>query len=237
MLDKQFDIAFLHTGEVHVANFESLVASIAPSITTHHVVKQSLLTHAIERGEDDDLKAQMHSTIDEMSLLANVVVCTCSSIGGMAEALNGINQTTVQRIDRAMANKAIKCTSEAANNVLVVAALESTIQPTLSLLQHSASVLNMPVNISHKVIPNAWQHFEQGSLATYRKAIARYLNETTVKSALNNEAMPNVIVLAQASMAGCEGFFDSELKQSNIPVLSSPNLGVKAAISALLSED
>lgn len=228
--NKRVDIAFLHTGEVHIKTFESITKAIDPTVSTYHRVQQDFLTHAMTHGTDESLEIQIRAVINELALMAKVVVCTCSSIGAIAEKLNGLNGAVVQRIDRAMADKAVKLTANENNHILVAAALESTIEPTLSLINDSAKSLDQTVHVSHCVVPNAWQHFESGDLDKYKKSIAVHLDS------LDSHA--SVIVLAQASMAGCEAYLPTanSILGSTVlgkSVLSSPILGVEAAMLAL----
>lgn len=216
MPEKQVDIAFLHTGEVHVNTFDALAKKKNSSLTISHTVKEAFLTHAINLGIDDDLKSAMFNTIDALSQNARMVVCTCSSIGGIAEDFNGLNRSIVKRIDRAMADKAV----QDGNKILVVAALKSTVRPTMDLIRNSAQKANKDVDITHAVVPDAWAYFEQGDMEKYHQSIARYLNILAIDA--------DIIVLAQASMAGCSAYFTK-----SIPILSSPNMGVTEAIASL----
>ncbi|MDN3683093.1 hypothetical protein QWZ04_22560 [Vibrio tapetis subsp. quintayensis] len=214
--NKRIDIAFLHTGEVHVNTFDVLVKKKRSSLNISHCVMPELLTHAIELGIDHDLKSTMFNTINNLSQNARMVVCTCSSIGGVAEEFDGLNNTIVKRIDRAMADKAVLD----GNKILVAAALQSTIDPTIGLILDSATKVNKNIIVSHSVIPDAWAYFEQGDMTTYHQSIARYLNTIPIDA--------DIIVLAQASMAGCSTYFTKA-----IPILSSPDIGVTEAITSL----
>jgi hypothetical protein len=64
----------------------------------------------------------------------------------------------------------------------------------------------------------AWQHFQRGDHAAYAASIAERIRQV---------AAPNdVVVLAQASMAPAADW----LQDSGLQVLSSPGLGVLAAL-------
>ena len=66
---------------------------------------------------------------------AAVVACTCSTIGGIAERTATGGAFTAQRIDRAMAERAVR----AGPRVLIAAALESTLEPTTALILSTAA--------------------------------------------------------------------------------------------------
>jgi hypothetical protein len=113
-----------------------------------------------------------------------------------------------------MANAAAR----AGPNVLVVAALQSTLGPTSDLIRDSAQRLGWQVKISEHHVSDAWQHFEQGNQVAYYAAI-----EAEVRKLLPG---PSVVVLAQASMAPAA----AALYDVAVPVLSSPALGVQDAL-------
>ena len=136
-LNMPYDIAFLHTAKVHVETFGNLVKELGPNFSVHHVVDESLLKDARKHGITPELEKRIHQAMqDATSTGAKVVVCTCSTIGGIAESSG---ETSGQgfismRIDRAMADEAVN-TGE---RILVVAALESTLASTKELLENSA---------------------------------------------------------------------------------------------------
>lgn len=212
-------IAFLHTSPVHVATFGALMEELAPQMAAHHVIDETLLSDARSLGLDDaGLVARVHQAMHRSADSgARIVVCTCSTIGGIAEAMPVRGQFMPMRVDRAMADEAARLGPD----VLVLAALQSTLAPTEALIRDSASRLRREVRVTRQVVPGAWQLFERGDVDGYATSIA----------AMARQALPgpSVIVLAQASMAGAEQLLGS----AGVPVLSSPRLGVAAAIAAL----
>jgi hypothetical protein len=150
---------------------------------------------------------------------ASIVICTCSTIGGAAERTPTGGRFIAARIDRAMADLAVKLGPK----VLVVAALERTIGPTTALLNESAATMGSSLDIDHLVVDGAWPFFLRGQHAAYIDAIVE-----AVKAAAPFSA--NVIVLAQASMASAA----VALGDLGIEVLSSPSLGVQSAVAHLI---
>lgn len=212
------NIAFVHTGEVHVETFGKLMAEIAPNVNVYHVVDESLLDEARELGLTADVAQRINNAMrNAASTSARIVVCTCSTIGGIAEEQNGDVDFTAMRIDRAMADEAVT----RGPRILVAAAVESTLDPTRELIESSAQKLDASPEIEMLHIQDAWQHFEAGDQAQYVQVIADQLAQSWRGY--------DIAVLAQASMAEavdlCEGV--------EIPVLSSPRIGVQAAVSAL----
>ncbi|MES2531250.1 MAG: Asp/Glu/hydantoin racemase [Pseudomonadota bacterium] len=211
------DIAFLHTAEVHVRTFGDLMAELAPALHVHHVVAEDLLAQAVKDGPDDDaLVARVHRSMDDAaSFGAKVVVCTCSTIGGVAETTPTTERYVAARIDRAMADQA----AASGRRVLVVAALQSTLMPTHALIVDSARKLGTEPAIASLLVPDAWAHFMAGDVSAYVAAVA---------SAVASQATADdLVVLAQASMAPAAAL----LRASGIEALSSPRLGVQQAIA------
>jgi hypothetical protein len=62
-------------------------------------------------------------------------MCTCSTIGGMAEKTPTHGAFTALRVDGAMAEKAVRT----GPRVLIVAALEGTLAPTTALILRAAA--------------------------------------------------------------------------------------------------
>jgi hypothetical protein len=122
----------------------------------------------------------------------------------------------VLRVDRAMAERAIAL----GPRILVAAALASTLGPTRALLLDAAERAGKTVRINELLCDSAWTHFEQGDHAGYLAAIAKCLHSAA--------GAVDVIVLAQASMADAAAL----CIDLNIPILSSPRLGLEAAIRA-----
>jgi hypothetical protein len=140
-------VGFLHTADVHVGTFRALVAELAPGIRDMHVVDPVLLAEAGAPGTP----ARIAARVAELRAAgADVVVCTCSTIGGMAEALGG-----VLRVDRPMAEAAVA----QGTRIAVVYAVESTLEPTRALLREAGAVTITPVPCL-----DAWALFAGGDL-------------------------------------------------------------------------
>lgn len=208
-------IGFLHTAEVHTGTFSRLLDDIAPGRTSVHIVDESLLADARERGGvDAELRARLTSRLREVAQRSSVVVCTCSTIGGPTELLSDAIGVPIVRIDRPMAEQAVVTGSR----IVVVAALQSTVAPTVALINEVAAQRGLAPTIDELVVPEAWRLFEDGDLADYAGAIAASVDSL--------EPDPDVVVLAQASMAAAVA-----LCTTAVPVLSSPRSAVEAAVA------
>lgn len=147
---------------------------------------------------------------------ASLVVCTCSTIGGVAERTPPNPRFRAARIDRAMADRAVQL----GPRILLVAALQSTLEPTRDLLRESAERLGVEIEMEMLCVEQAWPLFERGDTAGYLEAIAR---------AVSAAAGADVVVLAQASMAGALPL----LEGLGVEVLASPALGIRTALQQL----
>lgn len=211
-------ITFVHTSPLHVETFEQLAKDAAPEIATKHVVVAELLACAQSVGADDpDLVARVQGVMTQAAAAgSSIVMCTCSTIGGAAERTPTYDRFRALRVDRAMADAAVL----GGPRVLLVATAASTLGPTQRLLDESAAALGRVVEITHLLVPDAWAHFERGDVDAYIRCVA-----AAVRAAPSST---DVVVLAQASMApAAEALSDLPVK-----VLSSPRMGVAAAIRA-----
>jgi hypothetical protein len=196
-------VGFLHTANVHVETFRALVAELGPGIRDVHVVDPVLLARAGAPGTP----ARIAGRVAELRAAgADVVVCTCSTIGGMAEALGG-----VLRVDRPMAEAAVA----QGPRIAVVYAVESTLEPTRALLREAGAV-----TITAVPCLDAWASFAGGDLEAYRQMVASEARKAAAEA--------DVVVLAQASMAPAATL----LTDLPIPVLTSPRIAVERAVAA-----
>jgi hypothetical protein len=102
--------------------------------------------------------------------------------------------------------------------IAVVAAVESTIEPTMSLLREEAASAGTDVAIESVPCFDAWPLFESGDLDGYHRFIAAHVD--TIDESYD------VIVLAQATMAEAAAFVAEPER-----VRSSPVAAVEAALT------
>jgi hypothetical protein len=107
------------------------------------------------------------------------------------------------------------------NRILVAAALASTLAPTRALILDAARAADKQIELRDLLCKTAWVFFERGDLAGYAQAIAKALRPAA--------GTADVIVLAQASMAAAA----SLCADLGVPILSSPQLGLEAALAAM----
>ncbi|WP_212556223.1 hypothetical protein [Rhodococcus sp. 14-2483-1-2] len=98
-------IGFLHTSPVHVPTFDGLTHQSWPLLGTIHVVDEALLAQARAEGPEATQSA-VRTRLNELEdHSADVICCTCSTVGDIAEKSEmGV---PVFRVDRPMARQAV----------------------------------------------------------------------------------------------------------------------------------
>jgi glutamate racemase len=216
-------IGFLHTSAVHTETFEQLVRQADATVETVTIVDESLLEDARVHGpQSDQVRAGINRAVDRfVESGVRTIVCTCSTISGQAELEGRERSIDVMRVDRPLAEAAVA----AGCRISVLVALESTVGPTTALLAEVAATHNTGVDVTVRLCEGAWSRFEAGDLEGYLAIVAAECDAVAETS--------DVIVLAQASMAPA-----SRRCTTQVPVISSPQLAVDAALSVgrLLSD-
>lgn len=211
-------IAFLHTTRGHVATFGSLMTDLAPEIPVRHIVAEPLLASARHAGlVTGEIARECRRQLSDLTDSgARVVVCTCTSLGSCIDETEAPRGATIQRIDRAVAEAACA----AGRPITVAACLETTLAPTLDLLNRVARETGRALDVETLIVSGAWDLFESGDHAGFLRAVA-----DGVRARVSGD---RVVILAQASMAGAT----RHLADTGLMVLTSPRPGVERAVAA-----
>jgi glutamate racemase len=173
-----------------------------------HVVDPTLLADARAHGVNASLAARLGDRLRELAGRGpDVIVCTCSTLGGHAERV--VLPVPVLRVDRPMAEAAVAI----GGRIAVVATVASTLAPTRDLLLECAA----DAEVELAPCLDAWAFFEAGDHEGYRQAIAAHVRTLDA----------DVIVLAQASLVPAAEL----LADLPVPVLSSPRSAVDRAVA------
>ncbi|WP_399945045.1 aspartate/glutamate racemase family protein [Streptomyces sp. BBFR25] len=207
-------LALLHTSPVHVPVFDALRDASHPGLELRHHVDAGLLERARRDGPEAVAETVAAVLARAVAQGARAVLCTCSTIGGVAEAAAAGVGVPVLRVDRPMAAAAVAV----GPRVLVLAALESTLAPTAALIEEEARRADRRVEVRTRLVEGAWSRFEAGDGEGYLRRVAEAADSVTGA---------DVIVLAQASMAPAK-----ERTRARVPVLASPAPGLAAGASA-----
>jgi Asp/Glu/hydantoin racemase len=210
-------IAFLHTGAVVIPTFAGLAAELLPGVDVQHLLDDKIVAD-LGRGEDRDLVADRLTALGSAAVTvgASDLFFTCSSISPFARPLAERIGIPVHRVDEAMAEEAVAI----GTRVGVIATLETTLRPTAAMLRERADLLGRPVEVSEVVVAGAFDAVVSGDRQRHDDLVIRAIEELAGKS--------DVVVLAQASMASA-----AERAHVEVPVLASPELGVRRLAAAL----
>ncbi|MEV8031718.1 aspartate/glutamate racemase family protein [Streptomyces sp. NPDC002742] len=206
-------LALLHTSPTHVPVFDALRDESHPGLELRHLVDEELLARARREGPEavaDDVRALVGRAVADG---ARVVLCTCSTIGAVAERADA--GVPVLRVDRPMAAAAVA----AGPRVVVLATVASTLEPTVALVEEEARRVGRPVDVRTELVDGAWALFEAGDTDGCARVVA---------DAADAVSHADAIVLAQASMTAAQRFTTTA-----VPVLSSPRPGLAAAADAV----
>ncbi|MFJ3801190.1 aspartate/glutamate racemase family protein [Streptomyces sp. NPDC090088] len=209
-------LALLHTSPLHIPVFDALRDEHHPGLELRHLVAPELLARARREGPEavaGDVTAALRRAAANADVRA--VLCTCSTIGEVAERAAAEVAVPVVRGDRPMAAAAVA----AGPRVTVLATVESTLAPTLALIEDEARRANRPVRARAQLVPDAWTRFEAGDTEGCARLVA-----TTADTVTGTD----VIVLAQASMTPA-----ADLTTTTVPILSSPRPGLATAAKAV----
>ena len=127
-------LSLLHTSPAHIPVFEALREAGHPDVALRHVIREDLLVRAGQSGPDsvaDDVRTLLETAVRDG---ADAVLCTCSSIGAVAEEQAAGLGVPVLRVDRPMAEAAVA----AGERIAVIATTDSTFGPTGALLRAAA---------------------------------------------------------------------------------------------------
>jgi aspartate/glutamate racemase len=216
-------VGLLHTVPSLAGTFQSAIAAAAPGIDLVHIADAALLETAIRIGVTDAVRRRVAQHIGYLADVgAAGVLVTCSSIGEAVEAAAAQVDVPVLRVDAAMAEEAVtiaQASGRAAGRpgvIRVLATLQATLGPTGRLIERRAS----DAQVTSSVVAGAIAARDSGDQASHDRLIA----EAVEKAAGDAD----VIVLAQASMAAAAAGV-----KVGVPVLTSPESGVAALLSAL----
>lgn len=211
-------LTLVHTVPALADTFDQLLAELAPDVPVRHVVHGELLRDALAAGE---LTAEIRGRTSKALLVEaakgpGVVLCTCSTVGPGADDARAAAAIPVLRVDRPMAEQAVAL----GKRIVVAATVDTTIGPTLDLLDETARRLGREIELRPVVFDAARAKLLDGDAEGYARIIADGLHGAATDA--------DVIVLAQASMApALDLCHDIET-----PILTSPRSGLEAAVAA-----
>lgn len=210
-------LAFIHTGAVVIPTITTLAGTYLPEVETHHLLDDKIVADLGRDAEGTGVRQRLRDLVHAAQQGgADAVMFSCSSISGYAAGLQDELGIPVLRIDEAMADEAVR----SGRRVAVLATLPTTLAPTVALLRERAEAAGRQVEVQEVLIEGAFEAVSSGD---------RDQHDALVAEAITTQAAQvDVVVLAQASMASA-----AEAVQTDTPVLTSPELGVRRAASLL----
>jgi Asp/Glu/hydantoin racemase len=208
-------LALIHTVTSLVPVFKELLSEAELDVDVFNVVDESLLQNVIRENRLSAIGARRvvdHLFSAELAG-ADIVMCTCSSIGPAVEMARPLLEIPALRVDQPMARLAV----ETGRRIGVAATLSTTLEPTADLIERMAAREGEDVDVITRLCEGAFDAVIAGDTPTHDAIVGEGLRE------LSDQA--DVIVLAQASMARvADKIPEGEL---GLPVLSSPRLAVE----------
>lgn len=212
-------IALIHTVPVLVERFRPLVEHALPGWERVDYVDESLLAETVREGRlTEDTQARLAVQVRAAAAAADAVLVTCSTLGEAVDALRAEVAVPLFRIDRGMAEEAVRC----GTHIGVLATLPTTLGPTGRLIRTTASAAGREVTLSERLCAGAFAHLAKGEREAHDKLVRDAFEELAPRV--------DIIVLAQASMASALPASADE----SVAVLTSPELGI-ATVAAQLS--
>lgn len=213
-------LAFIHTFAGHAERFRDLAQRALDGWSSDAMVDESLLLDTIARGEVSPRSVQRLTghVFAAADAGADAVVVTCSTLGGATDAIRPLSPVPLFRIDRGMAEAAVR----RARRIGVLATLPTTLRPTAALLDQAAAEAGVACTISERLCSGAFDQFRAGDRAAHDAAVRRGFDELARTS--------DLVVLAQASMADA-----IDPAATGTPFLTSPEIGMTHIAARLRS--
>jgi Asp/Glu/hydantoin racemase len=212
-------IAFLHTGAVNIAPFGALAAEFLPEATVVNYLDDRIVADLGDEARAASVPERIEDLVRAAAAGgADAVMFTCSSISELAAPAAAAAGVSVLRVDEAMADAAVA----AGRRIRVLATLPTTCRPTLGLIEERAALAGVAPELSSEVIDGAFEAIVSGDRETHDRLVGAAIQRGAAEA--------DVIVLAQASMATA-----AEAVSVDVPVLTSPRLGVERLAGSLSS--
>jgi hypothetical protein len=204
----------LHTAESNVAIFKAARDDLDVELV-HHVRPDLMEAAEREGGLTGEIAAETVWALRELGREVDAVILTCSTLGPIVD-LAPEGGVPWLRADAALADIAVT----QGRNIVVLCAVETTVEPTTTLFGAAAARMETPPQIDVWLVPGAWEAFKDGNIAEY------YLRLTDAANAAYDGGA-DVVAFAQASMAG------AALDASHGIPLTSPRAALERAMEAV----
>jgi Asp/Glu/hydantoin racemase len=208
-------VAVIHTTPVTISGLKPLFEKQLSEVEMVNFLDETLLKEINKENKiTDSVRYRFHTMVISAAMSKpDAILCACSSVGGLLEKARSLIDVPALRIDEPMTRQAVK----QGTKIGVAATLNSTILPTLDLLNRQAEKVGKHIETQALVIIEAGPLLASGKTEEYNRLISQKL-----QILLDNN---DLVLLAQASMAGALKLLDH---WEQLPVLTSPQSGVAA---------
>ncbi len=205
-------VALFHTSSATLDLMNKLLAKKCPDIDVLHIIEESMIKDVMKNGGiTPDINNRIANYIKAAeSANCDIFMTVCSSIGKAVEQCQHMTNMTLARIDTAMIEKALAL----GKHISVLATVSTTLDPTVEYIKRMCEEKDCDIQIEPHLIAGAFEALLAGDFEKHDRLVVSLLNQLVSNS--------DVIILAQASMARAI----SEDLSINIPVLTSPELGI-----------
>ncbi len=165
-------VALIHTVGSLAPVFKELTQELVPGATTTDTIDEGLLQEAIVAGQVPPatagrLEGHVKAALDDG---ADLVLVTCSSMGGVVDDLRERHGWPVVRVDEAMVDAALA----AGSRIGVIATVGSTLRPTADLVRRRARQLGRPdaaVEVVTRLVDGAFAKLKSGDTEGHDEAV------------------------------------------------------------------
>lgn len=207
-------VVMVHTGPVTIQPLNTLAADLLPGARVINLMDDSLLKDVMAAGHltpaVTNRICQYYTIAEQMG--ADIILNACSSVGEAADVAAQLVSIPVVKVDIAMAEAAV----ERATVIGVAATVQTTLDPTVRLIEKTAGQKGKQVTLKRLLCPGAFDALLDGQTEKHDRIVSNEL--------LKLAAEVDLIVLAQVSMGRVAAALGDSIK---VPVLTSPRLGME----------
>jgi Asp/Glu/hydantoin racemase len=208
-------MAIIHTSLISIQDLSALCRELMPEIEIMNIIDDSLLKEVITVGgiTSGVVRRICAYALEAEQTGADLILNQCSSVGLAVDAARKLLRIPYLKIDEPMAEKA----AAIGGRIAVIATVATTLGPSCGLLEAAAAQIGKRIAIKPCLVKGAFE-------ALQREGKDKH-NQMLIETICQEAETSDVIVLAQGSMIAVLPM----LPQIQIPVLTSPRLGIERA--------
>jgi Asp/Glu/hydantoin racemase len=213
-------IVVIHTSLVSMEDLKTLFSKLIPEAKVHHIVDDSLLAGVMANGGVTPFIIRRVCAYAQFAeeMGADLIFNQCSSVGEAINVARNLVSVPITKVDEPMAQKAVAL----GKRIAVIATVASTMKPSVGLVYEAANKAGKKVEVIECLVDGALDVLmKEGNKEKHNQLVLKEINRVSKEC--------DVIVLAQGSMM----VLLPHLKDIPVPVLTSPELGVRRAADIL----